>query len=181
VRVSWEQAAEFCKLLSEREGATYRLPTEAEWEYACRAGTTTRYSFGWDKKRLPEFAWCNYTNGRASAVGMLSPNPWGIYDMHGNVFEWVADWYSDTYYGECVERGISEDPQGPGKGRVHVLRGGGWEVDNPDALTCTARFPMPILDRIPFDPDPRTRDLGFRQTVGFRIVREPDVDKGAGQ
>jgi len=172
VKVSWNDAERFCKLLSKREGAVYRLPTEAEWEYACRAGTTTRYCFGnglgREREKLSDYAWWNYTNGRASEVALLKPNNWGIYDMHGNAFEWVSDWYSRSYYGECAKRVLVEDPKGPEGWRVHVLRGGGWQVRNHMALTSTARFPLPTFDRKPFDPDP----VGLRQTIGFRVVRE---------
>lgn len=169
VKVSWEDADRFCELLSEQEGVHYRLPTEAEWEYGCRAGSTARYCFGNDPIKLPEFAWCDYTNGKASPVALLKPNDWGIYDMHGNAFEWVADWFSRAYYGECLKKGTVQDPKGPKRVRTHVLRGGGWQVSNRSALTSTARFPLPTFDRRPFDPDP----VGFRQTIGFRVVRDP--------
>lgn len=175
VNVSWKDADRFCKLLSEKENVVYRLPTEAEWEYACRAGTQTRYSFGSNRARLPEFAWCNYANGRASPVGMLKPNAWRIYDMHGNAFEWVSDWHSHRYYSECAAKGTVQDPKGPERGWTHVLRGGGWQVRNPLALTSTFRTPLPIFDRYPFDPDP----VGLRQTIGFRVVRVPQV-RGVG-
>jgi len=169
VNVSWEEADRFCRLLSEREGAPYRLPTEAEWEYACRAGSTGSYCFGSDPTKLPEYAWCNYTNGRASPVAMLKPNDWGIYDMHGNVFEWVADWFSfsPNYYWECAKKGTVQDPKGAERGSTHVLRGGGWQVRDPLVLTSTARFRLPTFDRRFFSGDP----VGFRQTIGFRVVR----------
>lgn len=171
VRVSWKDAVRFCKLLSGKENVVYRLPTEAEWEYACRAGTKTLYSFGFKPDRLPEFAWCNYVNGRASPVAMLKPNAWGIYDMHGNAFEWVSDWYSRSYYSECAAKGTVQDPKGPQRGWTHVLRGGGWQVRNPLALTSTFRIPLPTFDRRPFSPDP----VGLRQTIGFRVVRVPQI------
>lgn len=168
VKVSWEKADRFCALLSAREGVRYRLPTEAEWEYACRAGTTTQYCFGDNRAKLAEYGWWNYTNGRASEVALLKPNNWGIYDMHGNAFEWVSDWYSDEYYSECATKGTVEDPKGPERGFGHVLRGGAWQVRNHEALTSTARSPLSIFDRKPFARDP----VGFRQTIGFRVVRE---------
>ena len=92
VQVSWEDAVEFCRCLSEKEGAEYRLPTEAEWEYACRAGSTTRWCFGDDEKDLQDYAWYNVNSqGRVHAVAGKRPNVWGLYDMHGNVREWCQD------------------------------------------------------------------------------------------
>jgi len=180
VRISWKQAAEFCKLLSEREGAAYRLPTEAEWEYACRAGTTTLYSFGASVSKMSQYGWCMDEHTKSAPVATLQPNDWGIYDMHGNVFEWVSDWYSHYYYSECLKQGIVQDPKGPDRDwrhpsekrpmtvrSSHVLRSSGWLVDNAEACTCTARFPLPILDKKPFTPGP-----GMREVVGFRVVRE---------
>jgi serine/threonine protein kinase/formylglycine-generating enzyme required for sulfatase activity len=142
--VSWIDAVTFCNRLSEREGLTpyyrigssenyvsivggtgYRLPTEAEWEYACRAGTTTRYSFGDDDKYLPDYAWMgNWSGGRTHPVGLKPPNGFGLHDMHGNLAEWCWDRFDmDTY-----DRGDVADPTGPpdsGQGGVsHVHRGG---------------------------------------------------------
>ena len=108
--VSWEEVQKFIDKLNSTEGGTkYRLPTEAEWEYAARAGSTTAYSFGDDSSQLGEVClvrrqrWCNTTH----PVGTLQPNAWGLYDMHGNVWEWVQDWYG-KYTAEPVT-----DPQGP--------------------------------------------------------------------
>ena len=129
-RVSWDDACEFCRRLSElpaekAAGRHYRLPTEAEWEDACRAGTATAFAFG--PSLAPTQA--NFDCGRAAgiasgttAVGSFPPNAWGLHDMHGNVWEWCADWFSPDYYG----RSASRDPQGPPSGFAHVLRGGGW-------------------------------------------------------
>lgn len=169
VNVTWENAVKFCEILSKKEDAVYSLPTEAQWEYACRAGSKSAYCFGWNADRLSEFAWWNYVNGRASPVGTLQPNAWWLYDMHGNAFEWVSDRYSDSYYSECAAVGQVTDPMGPSDGQVHVLRSGGWQVRNPDALTCTFRMPLPLFDRRLLDPDP----VGLRRTIGFRIVRFP--------
>ncbi|MCK4659881.1 MAG: formylglycine-generating enzyme family protein [Phycisphaerae bacterium] len=177
VSVSWDDAHAFCKLLSEKEGAVYRLPTEAEWEYACRAGSTTHWSLGLFRLGLDEYGWCEDSTGRASRVAALKPNEWGIYDMRGNVLEWVSDWYSDTYYAQCASKGVVHDPIGPAQGWSHVLRSGAWLADNPMACTCTTRFPLPIFDRVPFSG----KGAGFRQVVGFRVVRElPGDDESPG-
>jgi formylglycine-generating enzyme required for sulfatase activity len=169
VNVSWKDAVRFCELLSEREGSLYRLPTEAEWEYACRAGSTTRYCYGNGAKWLSQFAWYANANRRASAVAMLKPNAWGLYDMHGNVMEWTSDYYSHSYYRECAAKGIVQDPSGPASGWAHVLRGGAWCTD-PDVCTSAFRAPYPLLQRVPSDPDP----VRVRRVVGFRMAREAE-------
>jgi len=123
--VSWEDAVEFCRKLSAKEGVEYRLPTEAEWEYACRAGTTTAWSFGDDESQLGEYAWYE-TNAvyvgeiYAHIVGQKKPNPWGLYDMHGNVDEWCQDWVGEYPSGDVT------DPMGPPQGEGRVLRGGSF-------------------------------------------------------
>jgi len=124
VYVNHDDAVEFCRRLSKQEGVEYRLPTEAEWEYACRAGTTTAYSFGDDASKLGQYAW-HYKNALdigekyAHRVGQKLPNPRGLYDMHGNVWEWCQDW-SGLYGSEKVV----SDPLGPAQGEYRVLRGG---------------------------------------------------------
>ncbi len=123
-KVSWEDVQNFISKLNQMEKTdAYRLPTEAEWEYAACAGTTTAYSFGDDKSRLGEYAWYEDNSGKKThPVGQLKPNAWGIYDMHGNVWEWCGDWYSDKYYSNSP----STDPNGPSSGSYRVYRGGGW-------------------------------------------------------
>ena len=114
----------------------FRLPTEAEWEYACRAGTTTKCSFGDSEDKLPDYAWVSGSG--THPVGQKKPNPWGLYDMHGDVWEWCSDWYSDDYYRQSP----SVDPQGPseaGPGHARVLRGGGSPC-GPAALHSAFRF-----------------------------------------
>jgi formylglycine-generating enzyme required for sulfatase activity len=124
--VSWEDAVEFCKRLSalpeeKKAGRVYRLPTEAEWEYACRAGSKTAFSFGDNPDSLGAHAWFEENSGdSAHPVGEKNPNAWGLYDMHGNVWEWCRDWY-----GEYPEGAVS-DPPGPKEGSRRVIRGGGW-------------------------------------------------------
>jgi formylglycine-generating enzyme required for sulfatase activity len=149
-RVSWNDATEFCKRLSEKTGMTFRLPTEAEWEYACRGGTTTAYSFGESDALLSEFAWFSGNSPRSTQlVATRKPNAWGLYDKHGNVWEWVNDWYSDTYY----ESSPSKDPPGPSSGTDRVLRGGSWISDSD---ICRSS------DRDYFTPDIVGSNLGFR-------------------
>jgi formylglycine-generating enzyme required for sulfatase activity/tRNA A-37 threonylcarbamoyl transferase component Bud32 len=125
--VSLEDAAEFCRKLSalpeeKAAGRVYRLPTEAEWEYACRAGSTTRYSFGDNDSKLGDHAWFYENSGsKTHPVGEKQPNVWGLYDMHGNVWEWCSDWYGD------YPKGAVSDPVGPSKGSSRVFRGGSWD------------------------------------------------------
>ena len=157
VHVTWDDAAAFCRKLSQQEGKTYRLPTEAEWEYACRAGTTTEFSFGDSDSSLGDHAWF-YDNASkvgqkyAHSVGQKKPNPWGLYDMHGNVWECCSDWYDEDYYSNSP----SVDPKGPPLGAYRSLRGGSWGGDELN-LRCSMRSYL--------SPDYR---LHF---VGFRVVR----------
>ncbi len=146
-QVSWDDAVEFCKKLSAKEGKTYRLPTETEWEYACRAGTTTRFSFGDDLASLGDYAWYrDNSDQKTHPVGAKKPNAWGLHDMHGNMREWCAGWY---YYAVSP----TDDPPGPETGTNRVLRGGSWRYS---ALICRA------ADRHGFMPGARFDDLGFR-------------------
>jgi formylglycine-generating enzyme required for sulfatase activity len=152
--VSWEDATEYCRKLSQKEGKTYRLPTEAEWEYACRAGSTTVYSFGEDASRLGDYAWYyvnawNINEKYAHRVGQKKANAFGLYDMHGNVREWCQDWYGDDYYGTSP----TADPGGPSSGSSRVLRGGSWFF-NVLFNRSACRFRN--------TPDNRSFDDGFR-------------------
>ncbi len=124
--VSWDDCQEFLKKLNAlgKECGQFRLPTEAEWEWACRAGTRTRFSFGNGERSLADYGWCEANSGKAPhPVGMKKPNAWGLFDMHGNVWEWCGDWYYGAYYGECSRA----DPSGPPTGAGRVLRGGSWD------------------------------------------------------
>jgi formylglycine-generating enzyme required for sulfatase activity len=123
-QVSWDDCQQFLQKLGGKNGATVcALPTEAEWEYACRAGTKTDFSFGDDEKDLVKYAWYGANCfGTSHAVGGQKPNPWGLYDMHGNVCEWCQDWLGSYYPAD-----ITRDPQGPTSGDCRTVRGGGWE------------------------------------------------------
>ena len=119
-QVSWHEARAFCELLSKKEALQYRLPTEAQWEYACRAGTTTAYHFGGDAKRLADYAWYSgNSKGGHHSVGRKRPNAWGLYDMYGNVFEWCLDRLAP--YGDNPRT----DPLVE-KGTERVCRGASW-------------------------------------------------------
>lgn len=123
--VSWDDIQVFIQRLNQKEGhKRYRLPTEAEWEYAARAGTESTYSFGNDIWDLEHYAWygASYDSGSTHPVGKKLPNPWGFYDVHGNVDEWVQDWYGEDYYSDSP----ATDPMGPESGLSRMLRGGNW-------------------------------------------------------
>lgn len=126
--VSWENVQEFVKKLNEKEGANkYHLPSEAEWEYACRAGTQTRYCFGDDESKLNEYAWYSGNSGSEThPVGQKKPNSWELYDMQGNVWEWVQDKWHDNYEGAPSDGSVWED----GSGSDRVFRGGSWINDS---------------------------------------------------
>ncbi len=158
-QVSWHDAVAYCAKLTEKEkaagrlpvGYEYRLPTEAEWEYACRAGTTTAFSFGDDVSKLGEYAWYGGNSSSTThPVGKKKPNGWGLYDMHGNVWEWCQDWYGN-YPGGSVT-----DPQGPATGSYRVERGGYWRSF---AGHCRS------ADRNGYGPGSRYRGLGFRPVL----------------
>jgi len=174
VNITWNDAVAMCKWLSETEGKTYRLPSEAEWEYAARAGTATRYHTGNDPQSLLKAAnvfdaeatenwekWAGYalagSDGFAftSPVGSYSPNAFGLYDMHGNVWEWTADWHDDHYYAHSP----LDDPKGPVTGTVRVRRGGSWHTWAFYARSSYRNWNAP--------------DTRYT-LVGMRLVREAD-------
>ena len=148
-RVSWKMVQEFINKLNAREGHNlYRLPTEAEWEYAARAGSATKYSFGDEDALLEQYAWYNKNDkGTTHPVGQLKPNAWGLYDMQGNVWEWVYDWRGPYASGQGV------DPQGPATGNARGYRGGGWGYG---AVRCR------VADRSYDSPDYVYGTHGFR-------------------
>jgi len=155
--VSWNDAVEFCEKLSRNTDRTYRLPTEAEWEYACRAGTQTVYNWG-DRADCSR---ANYGNGwseeckgknpgKTMPVASFLSNAWGLYDMHGNVWEWCNDWYGDYPTDSVV------DPMGPSSGSDRVLRGGGW-IGSAEFCRSATRFG--------YSPDLRDSYVGFRPVL----------------
>ena len=134
--VSWNDVQDFILKLSKRERVKYRLPTEAEWEYACRAGTSSEYFHGDDIARLDTYVVSGKDIGQGhERVGSKRPNAWGLYDMLGNVWEWVQDWYADDYYKDSPVA----DPSGPSSGESRVLRGGSFD-DNDYYVRCAFRF-----------------------------------------
>ncbi|MDW7733075.1 MAG: formylglycine-generating enzyme family protein, partial [Methanolobus sp.] len=127
-RVSWNDAQEFIKKLNEKEETDkYRLPSEAEWEYACRAGTSTRYSFGGSESRLNEYCYYGNQDIGSHPVGLKKTNTWGLYDMHGNVWEWMQDVYHDSYEGSPADGSAREDADNSSR-VMRVLRGGSWQT-----------------------------------------------------
>jgi formylglycine-generating enzyme required for sulfatase activity len=162
--VSWDDAMEFCRKLSKWFGKTYRLPTEAEWEYACRAGTATAFAFGSSLSSTQANFNGNYPYGGAAygiyrhsttPAGIFSPNNFGLYDLHGNVWEWCQDWYNKDYYRQSAEN----NPQGPTTGTVRALRGGSWEASGDH---CRSAY------RDGFEPDLRSSYIGFRVVVSAK-------------
>jgi formylglycine-generating enzyme required for sulfatase activity len=163
--VTWQRAVTFCEKITAREkkagrlpkGYVYRLPTEAEWEYACRAGARGPYNVKGDPKSkdfLKTFAHC--AAGESTAVGRKKPNAWGLYDMHGNVYEWCLDWYGPYPAGKVA------DPAGPAKGRKRVGRGGCWTGGTGPFLRSASRYRF----------DPR---VNFYAILGFRVVLAPAI------
>ena len=169
-------AIEYCRWLSAKTGKTYRLPTEAEWEYACRAGTKTAYSFGDDPSMLGDYAWFVENGEKPQPVGKKKPNPWGLYDMHGNVAEWCVDLYAADIYTKFAKQGEVDRPVllPTGKEYPYVARGGSWD-DDPEKLRAAARRPS-NLDYSIRDPQ-RPQSIWWHtdaQFVGFRVVRPLD-------
>jgi sulfatase modifying factor 1 len=182
-QVTWPHAARYCNARSRQEGlepcynedtgacnfdATgYRLPTEAEWEYACRAGTESDYSFGGEARRLGDFGWFADNSGKKThPVGRKKPNPWGLFDMHGNVAEWCHDVYDLGYYKSSPPK----NPRGPDDGKEYVLRGGSWKSPT-DALRSSCRI----------GENPGFSDACLaRDAIGFRCVRKPPPSKNEG-
>ncbi|MBL8855585.1 MAG: SUMF1/EgtB/PvdO family nonheme iron enzyme, partial [Planctomycetaceae bacterium] len=155
-QVSWDDAVEFCKKLSElpeekAAGRVYRLPSEAEWAYACRAGSNAPFSFG-GLELADDYGWFSpNSKGKTQPVGQKEPNAWRLYDMHGNVKEWCSDWSGD------YPEGAVSDPTGPQEGILRINRGGCWLYD---AVMCKAG-----TRGNGFPPDTRSDYVGFRVAV----------------
>jgi formylglycine-generating enzyme required for sulfatase activity len=171
ISMTQHAANKYAEWLSAKTGEFYRLPTEAEWEYACRAGTTTAYFFGDDASKLGDYAWyAANSGGTYRKVATKKPNPWGLFDMLGNVMEWTLDGYAPYQAGEQT------DPWVKAKGPYpHAVRGGSWN-DPPDVLRCAAR--------VPSDPDWKQQDpqlpksiwyMTDAQWLGFRLVRPAKI------
>jgi eukaryotic-like serine/threonine-protein kinase len=155
-QLSWEDAVKFCEWLSRKEGKRYRLPTEAEWEWACRAGSMNKFHFGDEVGEMDDYAWCvDNSQNQAHPVGLKKPNSWGLFDMHGNVCEYCRDWHATEF-----PSGQVSDPGGPPDGRTRVTRGGGY-IGTPQSLAFgfRGRF-MPTWSLNHF---------------GFRVVCDVDV------
>ncbi|MFN6412227.1 MAG: formylglycine-generating enzyme family protein [Planctomycetota bacterium] len=168
-RVSWEDAVEFCKKLSDlpeekKAGRVYRLPTEAEWEYACRAGSKTAYSFDDQEGLLPEYGWFERnSSNRTHTVGLLEPNAWGLYDLHGNVWEWCSDRHGE------YPKGAVSDPTGPCEGSNRVIRSGGWYGEAALCRSALRRGHVPSI---------RLNSHGFRLALSSSgIPQSPEADK----
>jgi formylglycine-generating enzyme required for sulfatase activity len=167
--VRWEDAVEFCKKLSElpeekKAGRVYRLPTEAEWEYACRAGSKAAYSFGANSKTLGDYAWFVDNSGEQThPVGEKKANAWGLYDMHGNVWEWCSDCWGR------YPKGSVSDPSGPSEGSYRVNRGGCWGIGAADCRSANRSW---------LDPSIRNYGYGFRVALSpSGIPQSPEADK----
>jgi len=175
ISMTQHAANKYCQWLSAQTGHFYRLPTEAEWEYACRAGTTTAYSFGDDPAKLGEYAWY-YENSeeKYQLVGKKKPNPWGLYDMHGNVMEWTADEYVPDYFSRIKK--IATNPFiKPAKLYPRSVRGGGWD-DDPEQLRSAYRRGSDANWKV---QDPQLpKSIWYHtdaQWLGFRLVRPLEV------
>ncbi len=186
--VSWDKAMLFCKKVTDKEraagrlpkGYVYRLPTEAEWEYACRAGTTGPYSFEGDYNKLSvlsKYA-CPFKSKGYKALATAptpdhrKPNAWGLYDMHGNVFEWCLDWYGP------YEKGTSKDPIGPTNGTERVARGGGVLAFEPSDASLGKLVHPHFRSAARYGFPPRT---AYQINLGFRLVLAPEIDEPAKQ
>ena len=172
ISMTQHAANTYCKWLSAKTGHFYRLPTEAEWEYACRAGTTTAYSFGDDPAKLGDYAWYSKnSDGKYQKIGTKKPNPWGLYDMHGNAAEWTLDQYETNYYSQFIGK-IADEPWNKAtQPYPHSVRGGSWDDDAPD-LRSAVRLPSTPVWKV---QDPQLpKSIWFHtdaRFLGFRIIR----------
>ncbi|MGZ5543663.1 MAG: SUMF1/EgtB/PvdO family nonheme iron enzyme, partial [Limisphaerales bacterium] len=172
ISMTQHAANKYCQWLSAKTGHFYRLPTEAEWEYACRAGTTTAYSFGDDASKLGEYAWFGDNSDlKYQKVGKKKPNPWNLFDMHGNVAEWCLDQYDPDYYKQFANTVATEPWNVAKKPYPHAVRGGSWDAD-ADRLRSAARTNSSPAWKMQDPQLPKSIwYLTDAQFVGFRIIR----------
>ena len=181
VTMTQYSAKQYTKWMSGVTGDFYRLPTEAEWEYACRAGTGTAYSFGDDPKKLAEYGWFvgNTDESGTQPVGKKQPNPWGLYDMHGNAAEWVLDEYSKSEYAKHTGKTLTAKQAlaWPTKHYPRIVRGGSWEM-TPAQCRSAARFSSDVPAWKEYDPNVPLSPWWFTNDpargVGFRLLRSPE-------
>lgn len=174
ISVTYHAAMEYCRWLSIKTGKTYRLPTEAEWEYACRAGAKTAYTFGDDPARLSQYAWyLDNSDGAPHPGGKKKPNAWGLYDMHGNVSEWCIDQYDKDFYSQFRSMATVASPVllPSAKRYPHVVRGGSWDDDVPLLRSAARKASRKEWSK----RDPQSPQSIWWHTeaitVGFRVVR----------
>ncbi len=175
IGMTWHNAMTFCRWLSKKTGKKYRLPTEAEWEYACRAGSSSVFGFGDDPGRLADFAWYKpNSDGEPHEVAKKKPNAWGLYDMLGNVREWVYDFYSAKAYAEAAKSDPAVNPKGPETGEVHVARGGDHSSPVKE-LRCAGRTFEEKWWRAGDPQIPKSIWwLPDMNIIGFRVARSID-------
>ena len=178
IGLSWHNAMTVCRWLSKKTGKKYRLPTEAEWEYACRAGTTGAFGAAKNADELADYAWfMDNADMEPHAVGTKKPNAWGLYDMQGNVCEWVHDFYSPTAYKNAAAAGVVTNPTGPKEGKVHVARGGHYDTEAKDTRCATRGFEEDWW-RMNDPQIPKSKWwLPQMDFIGFRVACEVECDK----
>jgi sulfatase modifying factor 1 len=182
IGLTWHNAMTFCKWLSKKTGKQYRLPTEAEWEYACRAGTTSAFGFGDDAKKLADYAWFEDTaDSETNSVGKKKPNAWDLYDMSVNVREWVYDFYSPTAYKEASQNSPVVNPKGPESGKLHVARGGDYSCPAAELRSAARAFEQDWWR----SGDPQIPKsmwwLPEMDFIGFRVACSIDTDNPKSQ
>ena len=167
VNVSWFDVKHFIRKLNGISGEYFRLPTEAEWEYACRAGSTSKFAHGSLKMGLSHYAWFydnafNKDERYAHEVGTRKPNKWELFDMLGNVYEWCSDWYSRNYYNKCPVN----NPKGPMYGKYKVLRGGDWARTEHFLRVASRRYNSPHYKDV---------DVGFRLAIDMEKIKKQNT------
>ena len=179
IGMTWHNANNFCLWLSRKTGKKYRLPTEAEWEYACRAGTTNVFGTTNDPETMKDYAWYEATaDSETTEVGKKKRNPFGLHDIAGNVREWVSDFYSPTAYAEAAKKSPAVNPKGPKTGELHVARGGDYSSPIGE-LRCAARHLEQKWWRMGDPQIPKSIWwLPEMDIIGFRVARSiEDAEK----